>query len=425
MQDIGIDSLTAVLTRNHLAELTGLTLPAKIVFDHPNLKALGQFLLPKLLEAATDLSPAPTVAVVEGSVAAPVIFGWNTATIEKGCLDPQLRFDNAIQVAACPKAIFITGVTGFVGAFLLHELLELNIIAYCLVRADDVIQATQRLVRILEGYGLWKESYMPLINPVVGDLTQPLLGLDEEAFEKLAGRVDAICHTGALVDWMRPLEDYVGPNIISTHEVLRLASRGCCKTIAEQMVAAARWRGAKASVYRLLFVTASTRSGHFRLDRGDFLHNLIVGGIEMGSFSSLNADLSAVLPIDYLCKTITTMVTKGPATVGREYDFINANASSFNTFFKLVSAASGVGEIIHFDEWRERALAWAAAKPTSSLARISAVVDSLTEESAATMFRCLPVDEHVFDTNDCCNPLVDEQFVQKYWQRINAVRVVS
>lgn len=30
---------------------------------------------------------------------------------------------------------------------------------------------------------------------------------------------------------MRPLEDYVGPNIVSAHEILRLASRGRAKAV--------------------------------------------------------------------------------------------------------------------------------------------------------------------------------------------------
>lgn len=44
LQDIGIDSLTTVQMRNHLATLMGLTLSVNIAFLHPNLKALSQSL---------------------------------------------------------------------------------------------------------------------------------------------------------------------------------------------------------------------------------------------------------------------------------------------------------------------------------------------------------------------------------------------
>ncbi|MBB5939896.1 polyketide synthase [Streptomyces zagrosensis] len=464
LQDIGIDSLTAVLMRNQLADLTGLALPAKIAFDHPHLKALADFLLARLVEAGVDApaeqapkpAPAPATAVDTPAMALDTS-GLDMSLAHKGLLHPDLRFDNADGALARPESIFVTGATGFVGAFLLHELLESGVIAYCLVRAEDPGQAMRRLTTTLDGYGLWKEEYAPLLNPVVGDLTRPLFGLDEDAFDELADQVDAICHSGALVDWMRPLEDYIGPNVISTHEALRLAARGRGKAVhlistfatlpkylgyevtedareygyitskwqAEHMVAAARWRGAKASVYRLPFVAASTRTGHFRLDRGDFFHNLIVGGIAMGSFPSLNADLTAVLPVDYLCQSVAKAMTDDLARIGKDYDFVNAQAPAFDTFFGLVGAASGGAQIVPFDTWRQQALAYADAHPTSPLARIAALVDDLTEEGLVDMFAALPVGEGVFGRADYPSPPVDEQFVQQYVDCINAAYPVE
>src|SRR3569833_1863687 len=126
---------------------------------------------------------------------------------------------------------------------------------------------------------------------------------------------------------MRPMQDYVGPNIVSAHEILRLASRGRAKAVhlvstistlpkhmgldlkeedlefgygtskfvAERFVAAACWCGANAFIYRLPYVTASTTSGHFRHDRGDFLHNLIAGSLVLGVFFLLVLVLLVVL----------------------------------------------------------------------------------------------------------------------------------
>ncbi|MER5968832.1 amino acid adenylation domain-containing protein [Streptomyces sp. NPDC002055] len=450
LQDIGIDSLTAVLMRNQLADLTGLALPAKIAFDHPNLISLGDFLLAKLLEAGLDAAPGTATGTAAGE-AAEVADAVDVSTARKGCLHPDLRFGNATAAPVRPEAVFVTGATGFVGAYLLHELLASEVVAYCLVRADDARRAMERLVATLDGYGLWKEEFAPLLNPVVGDLAQPLFGMDEEGFDELADQVDAICHSGALVDWMRPLEDYIGPNVVGTHEALRLASRGRGKAFhfvstfatlpkylgyevteddreygyltskwqAEQMVAAARWRGAKASTYRLPFVGASTRTGHFRLDRGDFLHNLITGSLEMGSFPSLAADLTAVLPVDYLCRTIAEAMTSDLARIGRDYDFVNSGAPSFDRFFEMAGAAGGGEEIVPFDEWRRRALAFAAGHPASPLARIAALVDGLTAEGLADMFAALPVGGDVFGAEDYPSPPMDEDFVRTYVDRIS------
>ena len=455
-QELGIDSLTAVLVRNRLAALTYLSLPATIVLDQPNLTVLSQCLLSQIQESSVDSSSG----VASGSATPLTVTSsasvLDMAAIEKGYLEPGVTFENVTQgiCASRPKSVFVTGATGFVGAFILHELLEQGIAALCLVRASCVDHAMQRLVTVLTGHGLWKPEYAPLLNPVVGDMGRRLLGLDEQTFDQLANQVDAICHSGSLVDWMRPLEDYLGPNIVSTHEVLRLASRGRGKTIhvistfatlpkylgreiaetsreygyatskwtAERMVAAARWRGAKASVYRLPFVTASATTGHFRQHCGDFLHNLIAGGLELGDFPSLDANLSFVLPVDYLSKIISTVVTNGPPRVGCDFDFVNAHAPSFDKFFQLMGAASGGQGIVTFRSWRLRALAHATADPTSPLARIAVVLDGLDEQSIAAMLRGSPVGEHVLGDDSSSTPLVDEQFVRRYLDRINAAR---
>lgn len=447
LQDIGIDSLTAVLVRNQLANLTSLTLNARFAFQYPNLKALSQFLLSELRKDELDC-PSPAAAAGMPSL--------NIEAVKNGCLDSSFTFKNTARDNASPKSVFVTGATGFVGAFILHDLLQLGIAVHCLVRADNVDKAMQRLVDTLVSYGLWKPEHVSLLYPIIGDMAQPLFGMSQEEFDQLADNVDAICHSGALVDWVRPLDDHIGPNLVSTHEVLRLASRGRGKAVhlististlpkylgyevvetdpeygyatskymAERMVAAARWRGANASVYRLPFVTASTSTGHFRANHGDFLHNVISGSLEMGSFPSLDADLSIVMPVDYISKTIVAVMTRDRRRIGHDYDFANAQAPSFKSLFTLMSAASRGQKIEPFSRWRARALTYAEAHPKSPLARISALLDGLAdEESAFAMVKGPTVGGHVFGGGDYPVPLMDEQYVQNYVRRIEAAQV--
>ncbi|MDN3279510.1 type I polyketide synthase, partial [Frankia sp. RB7] len=61
--ELGLDSLMAVEVRNRLAKQTGLSVPATLAFDHPNLKAVSEWVL-EALELSDSARKPETAAVV-------------------------------------------------------------------------------------------------------------------------------------------------------------------------------------------------------------------------------------------------------------------------------------------------------------------------------------------------------------------------
>ncbi|ETS81349.1 hypothetical protein PFICI_06351 [Pestalotiopsis fici W106-1] len=449
LRELGVDSLTSIATRKRLSSLTGLTLPSKFVFDHPNLRTLSQFLLSEMYKSLSRSSSETWSDATEATSQGTTL---PETPSNEGCLEPCLAFDASRAIPGPPNTVFITGSTGYVGAFITAYLLRRGIKAHCLVRAASATGARDRVVQILRQYGLWTQDYESLLTATSGDISKPYFGMSEPEFGKLAGQVDAVCHAAALVDWMRPLDDYIGANVTSTKEVLRLAATGRPKPIhhvstiaviprymgysvsksateygystskwmAEQMVKAARWRGAKASIYRLPYVSAAS-TGHFRLDRGDFLHNLVVGCVEMGKFPSIATDLSLVLPVDYLAESIVTVMT-GDLLSGNDFNLVNNKALSFDQFFKLLAGPQQ--ELIPFSEWRTQAMEFATTNPKSSFARISAVLDICpTEEEAIAMFHFTGIEVDIFASNELPPPpSFNEDSARAYLGRIASVK---
>jgi NAD(P)-dependent dehydrogenase (short-subunit alcohol dehydrogenase family) len=87
---------------------------------------------------------------------------------------------------------FVTGATGFIGRHLVERLLARdNGPIYVLVRESS----QDRLNELTERWGDPKR-----IKPVVGDISQPRLGLDADVRKKLTGEVDDFFHLAALYD---------------------------------------------------------------------------------------------------------------------------------------------------------------------------------------------------------------------------------
>ena len=283
------------------------------------------------------------------------------------CFDPTLDLDSEAQLApeiippaadsmaalapSQSRALFLTGGTGFVGAFLLAELLEKtasDVQVFCLVRASDRASATARLRTALYRYGIWRSDYESRIQAIPGDLAAPRLGLSEADFAALAAGIDVIYHCGARVDHVRSYASLRAANVGGTHEVLRLACQARRKTlhfistlsvlyppshiaatrateddpagplallpngymqskcVAEHLVQRAQARGLDAAIYRLGAVVGHSRSGVCNL--GDFFYSALRSVVQLGAADDLDTDQTLV-PIDHAVRAVVAIAS--------------------------------------------------------------------------------------------------------------------
>jgi L-aminoadipate-semialdehyde dehydrogenase len=126
-----------------------------------------------------------------------------------------------------PLTIFLTGATGFLGAFVLKDLMTRNVKkVICLVRAKSTDQALGRLRESGDGRGVWDEEWIKSgkVEAVVGDLADDDFGLSKTEWDRIASEADAILHNGAMVHWVHHYAKLRAPNVLSTLTALRLCA---------------------------------------------------------------------------------------------------------------------------------------------------------------------------------------------------------
>ena len=140
-------------------------------------------------------------------------------------LGSELSTDGVASAGDGPvRHVLLTGATGFLGAFLLRELLDCTQAdVWCLVRADDEERGRERIAETMKRYLVWDEALSPRIRPVIGDLAKPALGLSPEQWDRLAEQIDLIHHNGAWVSHVAPYGRLRDANVLGTLEILRLA----------------------------------------------------------------------------------------------------------------------------------------------------------------------------------------------------------
>jgi len=131
------------------------------------------------------------------------------------------------------RAVFLTGATGWLGAYTLSELLRCsNVVVYCLVRAKSDAEGLQAILANLQHFNLRINAAMvSRIVPTVGDLTKPRLGLSAGMWQCVSERVDAIYHLAASVSTLSGYADIRALNVDPLEQLVCLAASHHIKSI--------------------------------------------------------------------------------------------------------------------------------------------------------------------------------------------------
>jgi short-subunit dehydrogenase len=110
---------------------------------------------------------------------------------------------------------FVTGATGFIGRNLVELLLKREGTIYALVREGS-------RGRLEELRSRWGEAD-GRVEPIIGDLSQPKLGVSDEDIERLKGEIDHFFHLAAIYDMTADAETQRLSNVEGTRHAVELA----------------------------------------------------------------------------------------------------------------------------------------------------------------------------------------------------------
>ncbi|MDF0552701.1 non-ribosomal peptide synthetase [Kamptonema sp. UHCC 0994] len=433
-------------------------LPLRSLFEKPTIAGLAESIDTSLV---TKISP--------------VKIGVETFDLNaEACLDPEINPNAATyDLSISEKAIFLTGATGFLGAFLLDELLqktEANI--YCLVRSPNLYSGKKKLQNSLASYLLWNEYFNSRIIPVLGDLSMPLLGLSEEEFGSLASKIDAIYHNGALVNFTYPYAALKAANVLGTQEVLRLASQiklkpvhfistigvvgsttgviesvdssevkvikeqdslpsadalssgyTQSKWVAEKLVTIARDRGFPITIYRPGRISGDSKTGVCNPD--DHTFRTIRGCIQLKSVPDRNSMVN-LIPVDYTSQAIVHL-SRQKESLGKVFHLVNSHPAHWSEIINWIHSFGYPLEPIPYDIWRAKLLDAAGRSQENALTPLvpiftqSASGNTNQTESpkpisnlAAQHFDCENTLTGLAGTSIACPP-VDRQLFSTYF----------
>jgi len=280
-----------------------------------------------------------------------------------------------------PKNILLTGATGYLGSYLLYELLlKTDACIYCLIRGTNEEQIREKLQGSLDFYFSGKEMDYSRIRPVFGNLEQDGLALSKGIAKKLSEEADTIIHTAADVRHFGEYEHFRNINVYGTKRLLEIAISGKCERFhhistlsvsgnyisemeqivfkeidydrgqkldnvyarskfeAEGIVRDAMKQGFNATIYRVGNLVGDSITGQFqRSIETNAFHGLLKASLDMGIMPDVSDGLFDLTPVNSCSNAIAELMLL-PETAGQTLHIYNPYQISLKDLAQMMQS---------------------------------------------------------------------------------------
>jgi myxalamid-type nonribosomal peptide synthetase MxaA len=391
--ELGGHSLLVMRLLSLIKREFGVDCPVHVVFDVPTVAALAP-MIDRLVRGESVLAES-----LPGELEADIV------------LDPAISVEGLRDASPVAKGpVFFTGGTGFLGAFLLRELLDrTDVSVHCLVRAASPEAGLDRLLRNLERFGIGREGDARRLIAEPGDLGQPRMGLSVRDYDRVSSTVESILHNGAVVDFVKPYRALREANVLGTGEIFRLATsrrrlpvhlvstvsvfppqgdeprrmelesdpllfRGerihggyaQSKWVGDRIAFLARARGVPVTIYRPGSILGATRSGMGNLD--DIFHLIVKGCIELGMVPDVDM-WANFMPADFVAASITELMLR-PSCLGGTFHLVNPVPVPWDVLCERIRDCGYDVEVTPYAAWLEALTRASEAFQENALVRV-------------------------------------------------------